>query len=397
MFHRLATRVNTLRSGSALVVLGLCVAISFFVANNEVRAIGVGRFLQEDESEKPAAENETKKDTEAPQETDVSDEPEIDTKQPETAPVDPQNLKIELWEGIKITGKIQVDSIRIKTDFGTLDVPISRIEKIYPGLNSYPNIRKELDQLVDDLGNKDFDVREAAQRALANRGMMVQRVLLETGAKEELNAEQRKRLSELTKELENYREEMEYEGETLEERVLIEEDTIVTDQFAIVGKIELETFEFRTRFGNLKVALQDIKQGNRDVFAAPDTIKRMVSVKGDAFFQRSPVSTRIRVNKGDRISISASGTVNWTNWSRSSGAEGLTNMGQYQGITSGALTARIGNGGKLIKIGEKESFVAKTSGTLYLGVAMMDNYVNQNGYSWTGSFRTRVKVEPSRK
>ena len=103
------------------------------------------------------------------------------------------------------------------------------------------------------------------------------------------------------------------------------------------------------------------------------------------------------MNKGDRITIRAEGTVDWTNWSNTSSPEGLQNQGNWNGIACGALCARVGKSGKIVKIGSKESFVAKKSGVLYLAIAMKDNYANNNSYRWEGEFKTRVLVQPAQK
>lgn len=378
MQRHLAIRIPML---VAILIVG-CLPNATFAAPIQVDVAE----KQEEESEEP------KKGEDKPQE-----EPVVAEKPVEVPELDPQVLRIELWEGTKIVGKIQVDTIRLVTDFGALDIPINRIRNIYPGFNSYPKLKEELEGLVTKLGDKDFDVREAAQQELANRGLLVENFLSESLYQETLNAEQKKRLSEVVKQMQTYREELEYDGEQPEQRALVNEDVIVTDQFSVLGKIELAQFEFQTRFGELKVSLQDIKQGDRDLIPTREQVRRIMSVKADAFFQRKPYSTGIRVKKGDKISMTASGTVNWTNWSRVSGPEGLSNYGNYQGVSAGGLAARIGSSGKLIKVGDRATFVAQSSGMLYLGVAMTDNYANQSSYRWSGNFRVRFKMQPKTK
>lgn len=305
--------------------------------------------------------------------------------------IDPQMIQVELWDGSVIAGRVKLDKIRVRTEFGVLEVPIGKVRRVLPGYQSYPKIVKEFEALVTQLGDKDFDVREAAQRELTSRGILFREVIANVIGN--TNAEQKKRLAEIEKEFDTVVEEMEEEDEGVP-RSLIEQDTLETDSFSIVGRIEVEQFLVATKFGELKVTLADIKAGDRTVFQVSPSISRTFTVKGEAFFQRKPTSTRIRVNVGDRISIRGSGTVNWTNWSQTSTVNGLPNQGQYKGMASGTLAARIGTSGKLIKIGEKKVFTATSSGTLYLGVAMQDNYVNESSYRWSGNYRAKVQVEP---
>ena len=151
----------------------------------------------------------------------------------------------------------------------------------------------------------------------------------------------------------------------------------------------------QSKFGNLTVKLADIKMGDRSFNFGKSKITKSVQIGATAFFQKQPVSTRIRVNRGDKIKIRADGVVQWTNWNSSSTPEGLTNQGQWQGINSGRLVARIGDGGKYIDVGSKSEFTAKTSGILYLGIAVRDNYANNPGYRWTGHYNAKIQVKPA--
>ena len=85
----------------------------------------------------------------------------------------------------------------------------------------------------------------------------------------------------------------------------------------------------------------------------------------------------------------------WTNWSQSASPDGLPNQGNWNGISNGALAARIGTDGSVVGVGSDNSFKAERSGILYLGIAMPDNYVKNSGYRWTGKFKAKVKVDPA--
>lgn len=152
-----------------------------------------------------------------------------------------------------------------------------------------------------------------------------------------------------------------------------------------------------SKFGELTVKLAEVKMADRSFMDVSEVTKKRCDVDGHAFFQKNTHSTRIRVNKGDKISITADGVVQWTNWSTSSTPNGLTNQGKYHNIQAGTLCARVGTTGKIIKIGSKGSFVAKKSGMLYLGIAMQDSYTNNSGYRWVGKYRSRVEVKPAKK
>ena len=291
-----------------------------------------------------------------------------------------------------MAGEVQVDSISIETEFGVLEVPIERIRKLYPGLNSYPEMNDKIERLVEGLGDKDFDIREKSNRELASMGMLIRNEI--DNFNDGGSAERKKRLAAIKQEINEQLDEFDEEGEPIE-RSLVRGDSVETPEFEIVGRIIQQTFTINSKFGQLSVDLSDIKMAERSFNEKKEMVKKTVSVGAEKFFQRQPVSTRIRVNKGDKISIKADGVVQWTNWSTSSSPDGLSNQGQYQSISSGTLCARIGNSGKILKVGTKSEWTAKQSGVLYLGIAMQDSPANQSGYSWTGEYKAKVQVQPA--
>lgn len=344
--------------------------------------------------ENPQSEQDSEKDSEKKTPEDEIDQEVTDTKSiPNTAPQVPNNyVRFHMWDGSIVAGEVEVDVLSIETEFGVLQVPIQRIQKLFPGLDSFPELKSKIEMLVEGLGDKDFDTREKSHRELASMGMQIRHEV--DRFKDGGSAERKKRLAAIKQEIEESLDELEDDG-SLAERSLIRGDAVETPEFAIVGKILQNKFDIKSKFGQLTVNLSDIKMAERPVAEIRDTIKKSVAVGAEKFFQRQPVSTRIRVNKGDKISIKADGVVQWTNWSSSSSPDGLNNQGQYQGIQSGALCARIGSNGKILKVGSKNDWTAKQSGVLYLGIAMQDNYLNQNGYRWTGEYNAKVQVKPA--
>ncbi|MFT5300661.1 MAG: hypothetical protein ACI87E_003941 [Mariniblastus sp.] len=302
-------------------------------------------------------------------------------------------VKFHMWDGSIVAGELQFDSISIKTEFGVLEVPIEKIRRLHPGLDSFPELNGRIKALVEDLGDKDFDVREKSQRALSGMGAQI-RDELET-YQDGGNAERKKRLIMIKKEIDESLDEFAEDGES-SERSLIRGDSIETPEFSIVGKIQQETFTLKSKFGTLTVQLGDVRMAERKVETVKESIKKTVAIGAEKFFQRQAVSTRIRVNRGDRISIKADGVVQWTNWSSSSTPEGLPNQGVYQSIKSGTLCARIGSTGKVIKVGSKGDWTATKSGVLYLAIAMQDSYLNGSSYKWTGEYNAKVQVKPAK-
>ena len=283
-------------------------------------------------------------------------------------------------------------SIDIKTEYGVLKVPISKVSKIMPGLNGNPELKNKITSLVKGLGDAELTIRDAAQRDLVAMGLKIKKVLntYDDGGL----AERGKRLEEIRTEFDEIAEELE-EDLINPETPLDFNDTVVTPDFSIVGEIQQKEFEVSSKFGRLQVQLGDILVADRTINQSRPEVRKTVEVDAMAFFQTKPQSAGIRVHKGDKISIQASGVVQWTNWSNSSSPEGLTNRSTWNGINSGKLVARVGtDNSSCVAVGAKGEFVAKKSGTLYLGISMRDSYATSTSYTWTGNYKAKIKIAP---
>ena len=326
-----------------------------------------------------------------PQEEDI-DEPVDENVVDSPEEIGDQFAQLHLQDGSIIGGDITTESIDVKTAYGVLNIPISRIVQIYPGLNSRPEFIEKITQLVEELGGPNAANRDRAQKELIMMGIRI-RTVLEKLANEN-NAEQKKRITIIQA---TFEEELEANEEELLEsdRPIIFGDAVVTPDFTIVGEIQQKQFHVKSKFGDLHVNLGDIRLADRKISVTRANIRKSVAVPAMAFFQTKPQSTGIRVNKGDRISVRADGVVQWTNWNSSSTPEGLTNRSNWNGINSGKLAARIGsNNSQCVQIGNRGDFVADSSGILYLGIAMRDNYATSGSYTWTGEYKAKIVVKP---
>jgi hypothetical protein len=309
-----------------------------------------------------------------------------------TPQISDQFATLHLRDGSIIGGELETKTIDVKTNFGMLTIPIARIVRMYPGLKSTPELNQKISQLVENLGAGEMATRDAAQTELASMGVKIHNILSEYG--DGGNAERKKRLGQIRAAFDEILQE-EMDGNTEGAALLSYDDRIVTPDFAIIGKIQQQEFRVASKYGDLNVKLGDLKLADRQMATPKSEIRKTVSVPAMAFFQKEPKSTGIRVNKGDKITIVASGVVQWTNWNNSSSPEGLTNRSNWNGINSGKLTARIGtDNSKCVAIGQKESFVATSSGKLYLGIAMRDSYANSSNYRWSGEYKAKVRINP---
>lgn len=325
-----------------------------------------------------------------------AEEGEAEAVRPPAAPVDPRVVRFHLMDGSMVSGELTIDQISVTTEFGELVVPIPALSSFTPGLGSYPKVAGEIDALVEKLGSDDYQTREQAHKDLGQMGLKVRRQL--EAKKSDENAERKRHVEQLLKDMESMAEEQaelaeEGEGEAITE--WISDDTVVTNKFSVVGKISPQEFVMKSKYGPLNVKLSDIRKMDREQTTSEAVVRR-VEVSGTHLAQMSYKETGIRVEAGDKVTITADGQLVMSPWGNnmSSGPEGGQNFGWYvqNKIAGGALIGKIGNSNEEFKIGGKHTFTAKRSGMLKLAIAMQAQYAQQ-GYNFPGQYNVRVKVE----
>ena len=305
-----------------------------------------------------------------------------------------REIRLSLWDGTVVMGNVNIEYLKVETQFGKLEVPVGNIINFRPGLDSFPALTEKITTLVEQLDDRNFQTRERSHRELVEMGPSIRSVL--RGFDPGQSAERKKHLEKIREELEELLENQEEWEDSGDNEELIRGDTITTRDFTIVGKILQPEFVLDSKYGQLTIALSDIKAADRTWMQSTQVVTKTVEIQGNAFFQTTPKTTRIHVNKGDRIRIRASGTVQWATWGNiSSSPTGITNQGNWKNFNCGALLARIGTGDAYENVGTKTEFVAKSSGVLQLGIAMRDNYAQQDHYQWPGSYNAKIMITPA--
>lgn len=337
------------------------------------------------EDQEQEEEDGTKKESEEEEQDLISvTKPEVQTKE----------MLLHLWDGTVIAGELSTAEITVSTDYGTLNIPVDKVVEATPGLDSYPQILTNLDTLVEQLGANDYNTRQKARKELAGMGLKIKHELDRFG--DGGNAERKKHLDELKKELLRLEEEADdFEEEENPIRPFIRGDSLTTPTFTVVGKIQQEVFQVKSKYGLLTVKLQDVKKIDRPR-AAGGEIRRSIVVTGGHFIQSNLKSSGIRVNKGDIITVSAEGSITMTPWgsNRTSTPDGSTSYGWYinNQIAGGALAAKIGDSGQPINVGSRKRFVAKKSGVLKFGIGMQAAYAS-GSYNFPGQYKVKVTVK----
>ena len=348
---------------------------------------------QKSETTKKESTTDKKPETK-PREKGKEKEPEEEEPVKPRRVIDPDVIKLYLADGTVIAGKFTLKAIEIDTEFGRLSVPVVRVRAFRPGLESFPEMSKKITAHVENLGSNDFKVREEAQKELLAMGLPIRAELRQhTG---DSNSERVRRIRDILTKLDELAEES--DDPTVGEQVWLRGDAIETDEFKVVGKIVPQSFTMESKYGTLAVKLGDIRNAKRDTEEEAVEIRKVFSVEGQYIAQVQYKDSKIRVQRGDRVNITADGKITMSPWgtNATTGPDGATNYGSApiggQTFPGGTLIGKIGNSGKVIKIGSRANFVAEATGTLQFGVVVHSSYARR-GYSFPGQYDLKIRVD----
>jgi hypothetical protein len=316
-------------------------------------------------------------------------EDDVVVKRQVSKPVNPREIRMHMWDGTSITGELKGDAVTISTEFGDLRIPVEKLYGFRPGLNSYPELASQIKSLVEKLGDKDFNTRENAHKEIVSMGpqFLMEVYEYEDGG----NAERKRHLKEIREELESMAEDADSFDDVDEKSgvAMIRGDSVQTKDFTVVGKIKEATFAMKTKYGDLSIKLSDIKFMDRQMTGGGE-VRKTIKVMGNNMLGKNLKSSGIRVEKGDVISITASGSITMTPWgsNRASDPDGKSTYSNFSGMHGGTLAIQIGNN-KAIKVGKKKVIKAPAAGMLKFGIAIPTSY---QSYSYPGEYKVRVKV-----
>lgn len=301
-------------------------------------------------------------------------------------PVDPRVIRMTLADGSIISGKLSITTLAIDTKFGRLAIPIEKIRYVKPGLDSRAGMREKTTQWLEQLGSDNAEARKAASAELLKLGLPIRESL--RGLLQDSNgvrAAEAKSLIEKINEQANQ--------DDIDPADLTTLDVIATTDFTMTGRIVPQSFDLASDFGDLKMQLTQLVKLDRDTGTAAEE-RKTITVSQENFIARSMKSTGLRVEKGDKLTIRATGQLNMTRWNTTATPDGASNTGWYLSgkIYNGALCLRIGSSGQIIKVGNSLNYTATESGVLHLGIAMNNRYA-QDGIDYPGEFKVDVKLQ----
>lgn len=300
--------------------------------------------------------------------------------------------QVRMLDGSSINGILQTASIKVKTNFGELEVPVKDIVSIVPGYRNHPKVKDDVLILIKELKSKEKRVYDRAVVALSKKGSQYLG-LLQDQIKTFDAKKDKKALARLETIIEDFEIEIEEMGEAQRKNhVYLEQDRLVTKKFEIVGQILDTSFKFASKYGQLSVEFQDLRKVVLRKYSGDmGIIKKNFKITAEDS-QNSFKDSGILVKLNDHIKITATGDIEISVWGYITGPEGNSNgMGMINNFPTGTMLARIGSTGEMIKIGSSHSFRAKKAGKLYLGTAFNARYTR---HGTSGGYNVQVKVKP---
>jgi hypothetical protein len=299
-------------------------------------------------------------------------------------------MRLHLMEGSVVAGRLSTETVTVDTAFGKLEIPVANIVSFTPGLDSHPEERKKIGRLIQQLGSNNAGERDAAQRNLTDMGKTIQSELSRYVMDED--TERRTRIQKILAELEETDDDDDLDSAAA--KPWLAQDSLETSLFTVVGKISPQTFDLQTQFGPLKVAISDIRRGERETEQKPE-IRKTIAVRGENLIQLNMVATGVRLSRGDKLQITADGKLTMSPWGNNSFStpDGSEQFQWYvpNQIPGGALVGRIGAGGKVFKVGSKHTQTVAKAGVLYLGIAMNPQFASQD-YNFPGQYDVKLRV-----
>lgn len=303
------------------------------------------------------------------------------------ANTDPDVIKLSLMDDSIITGKLSVKEIAVETQYGTLNIPVANLKSFTPGLQSHPGYAKQVSTLIQSLGSSNFNEREKAQVQLMDKMPTIRGELEKF--QNDADTERRNRVIAI---LTQYEEAAADEPAGSNTWLMQQKDVVETVDFTVVGKIVPQSFQLTSQYGALTIQLADIRKAQRDTNKKED-LRQTITVDASNFAYKNPLNTNIRLERGDRLTITAEGTLQMQPWGNNASAtpEGNQQYGWFLGnqIAMGALIGRVGTNDQFIKVGNKYSLSVEKGGVLQLAIAMNNDY-NENQFP--GKFTVKIHV-----
>jgi hypothetical protein len=295
-------------------------------------------------------------------------------------PARSNEMILQFHDGTMVRMLTLQDNLEVQTKYGKLTVPTTDVRRIEFGLHMSEDISRRVDEALRDLDSNDFQVREDAGKKLVALGRFAYPALVKASKGSSL--ELTRRVQGLIKSIRD-----KYPAYQLKMK---DDDTVHTNGFVIVGKIETPTIKARTEhFGDAQLKIADLRGMRSAVGSGEAEVVVDASKYGSAPNQW--METDVNVVADVKLLITAAGEVDVYASSPGqyiSGPDGNNQLGRRGAHLPGQLLGRIGQNGPVFPINSRYEGTPTQDGKLYLHIFPM-----QGGGGATGNYT--VKVGPA--
>jgi hypothetical protein len=284
-----------------------------------------------------------------------------------------------LDDGTVVRKAILREGVVVVTRFGRLTVPAAEIRRIEFGFRLPPDVAREVEAAVKQLGSDEYPQREAAGKRLVALGARAYPAVLAATRSSDKEVATRARVA-----LERIRKEV-----PADKLSLPEQDVVYTRDCVLAGRVEGEALKARSAsLGELSLRLTELRALHS---AAVD--RSEVAVEAAQFGNGTGkwADSGVAVEAGVGLAVTASGRVDLMPAQAGrhvSGPGGYPAQGS-SGHQAGTLLGRIGEDGPVFVVGQQYQGRSGKGGRLYLYVVPL-----AGGNGSTGAYRVKVSSGP---
>ncbi len=155
---------------------------------------------------------------------------------------------MKLQDGSLFRGEIkELDSVVLKTAYGTLTIPINEMLRIDRGERLSEKDSKDIAETIKDLDNDEFAKRSAAQYKLETLPPAASEMI--KAARDTASPETKNRIDGVLKKL---------AAKNMNKKIQ-SEDSVRTVRFEATGTLQFESVKIKSRVGDLAVKLEDLQ------------------------------------------------------------------------------------------------------------------------------------------
>jgi hypothetical protein len=279
-------------------------------------------------------------------------------------------LEVRLQSGTTLVGRMDPAEWQVRTAFGVLTVPVQSVRHVRFGRFANAERLAVVRDLIRELASTSPERRRHARISLRAAGAFAARDLTQAAQAHD-DPEVKRICGEILDEL-----------DLEEEEILLDLDEIQTDRFNLKGTIDLAAFKVTVpELGTLAVRRRDIVS----IRAFTHVRTKKFSLSASHIWPNGWLDTKLKVRKGEKLEITAQGTLQFPNWGQAFTPDGNPRMGTLNGHAWGTLVARVGENGTFFRVGTGYAGKADASGTLYLLVMLQ-----VRGQPSTGGYTVKV-------